>query len=114
MIRGTWVLLLGLAGTMGCIDLDFQEDNDSFSCETTGEPCETTLVDSSLPRDACDAVGTTNLLVGTCWMEQCRDGEKSLFPKTEGVPCIRKPSSGNSPWEEGTCDGEGVCVGSGP
>ena len=98
----------------GCVDVSADEDNDSMLYETIDATCEAAIVDPVLPRDVCDSSGITNLLPGTCWWEQCRDNEKSLFAKLSGVPCMLMPSSGGSPWIEGTCDGNGVCVGSGP
>lgn len=109
-----YMLFVCAAMVSGCLDIDARDDNDVYSCGTSDEPCEISIVhtDASPPliRDVCSVVGTTNLLVGTCWIEQCRDGEKSLFEKTAGTPCIRKPINGGSPWIEGVCDGEGACL----
>lgn len=112
MIR--YMLLVCSAMVFGCLDIDIREDNDEYSCEVTGESCEPSVSqpDAAPPpmRDVCSVAGTTNLLTGTCWIEQCIDGEKSLVEKTVGTPCIRKPTSGGSPWVEGVCDGEGACI----
>ncbi len=100
----------------GCIDanIDASEDNDVYTCESTGAACDPTFDDVPKPRDKCDATGITNLLVGTCWWEQCRDKEKSLYPKIAGTPCIYRPKTTTSTWAEGACSDDGVCLGTTP
>ncbi len=105
-----FLLMLSLV-LVGCIEssVALQEDNDTITCDSQSVPCDVQIIDSPLPRDACSEAGVTNMLVGTCWWEQCVKGERSLYPKIAGVPCVYKPESGNSPWAEGTCDDSGVC-----
>ena len=90
----------GLANDGGAVELDGGgEEVDSGSCP----PPE--------PIDACDTVveGTiTNSLDGTCWWEQCRDGERSLFMKPPGVPCVYRYATGD--FAIGSCDLYGVCT----
>jgi hypothetical protein len=63
----------------------------------------------SEPIDSCDDESAiTNLLDGTCWWEQCRDGERSLFPKAPGVPCVYRNGIGD--FAIGLCSALGSCV----
>jgi hypothetical protein len=99
---------------IGCIDanadVDVNEDNDTITCSTADMPCDSQLVDSPKPHDACTGTSTTNLLVGTCWWERCVDGEKTLVTKIAGVNCVFKPDSApNDEFVIGTCDDVGVC-----
>jgi hypothetical protein len=104
---------------VGCYD--YSTESTSVQCEgeigdcviCTNGDCSahvSIVIPEPHPRDACDKSGVTNMLEGSCWWEQCVKGEKSIFPKIAGVPCVYAPKTGNSPWAEGTCDGEGVCA----
>lgn len=62
------------------------------------------------PLDACDNEGAiTNSLDGTCFWEQCQGGERSLFKKPPGVPCVYRPG-GTSDWTVGACDFDAACT----
>jgi hypothetical protein len=94
----------GLVHDGGVIEVDGGETPDGGAVDACQPAIE--------PLDACDNEGEiTNTLDGTCWWEQCRDGERSLFRKIAGVPCVYRPSGGNSEWAIGACGGDGVCTG---
>lgn len=62
------------------------------------------------PRDACDLEDegiVTGGLDGTCWWEQCRDGERSLFMKPAGVECVYRGD--NNDFAIGACNASGTC-----
>lgn len=114
---------VGVLTACGCYDYS-SDSNDIYCSAESGEcvvctdsDCSTvTTVTQPAPpfRDVCDSNFKANMLLGTCWTEQCVNGEKSLVPKIAGVPCVLNPLGGNSPWEEGTCTSTGECVGSVP
>lgn len=109
----TWFVMAITSLSYSCIDttLNGNSDSGAYTCEGSDKPCEPVILEPMLPRDSCGATAITNMLVGTCWWEQCVKNEKSLYPKIAGVPCVYIPNSINSPWLEGTCDGDGVCSG---
>lgn len=115
MLKWVWVVIA--TACVGCHDYSItsddvvcDENNECIVCTDSDCSSSVTITMPEPPpfRDVCEGTNTTNLLVGTCWWEQCRDGEKSLFPKIAGTPCIFK-GGGNSPWIEGVCDDNGSC-----
>lgn len=65
-----------------------------------------------VPLDSCDSSEEgkiTNFLLGCCYWEQCRKGEKALYPKVPGMNCVYKTESTDD-FVIGRCDEFAECV----
>lgn len=114
-----FLLLVGVLLVGGC--RDYSVESDDVVCDVeqgectvcTDSDCSSSVsitIPDSGPRDKCDGTGTTNLLLGSCFTEQCVKGEKMLVTKIAGVNCVFRPK--NAPNDEfvvGVCDDNGVC-----
>jgi len=87
------------------------EEGECVVC--TDSDCSSSVsitIPESAVKDKCEGSGTTNLLLGACFTEQCVKGEKMLVTKIAGVNCVFRPK--NAPNDEfvvGVCDDNGVC-----
>lgn len=103
MQKTVLLLVFTLTGCYGAADAEISappEDN-----QDAGQEQETTVM-----RDACIKTGITNMLLGSCFWEQCRNGEKSLYPKIAGVNCVYIPADAiNDEFVIGSCNEFGVC-----
>ena len=113
-----FVLLVGLM-VMGCYD--YSVDSNDVTCDAeegecivcTDSDCSSTVsivIPESSFRDKCDGSFKANMLLGTCWVERCVNGEKTLLPKTAGVNCVHVPDDApNDEFVIGVCDEYGTC-----
>lgn len=103
-MRYGWIVV-GLVCLSGCpiyTESDYEET--SVEVPDAGQECP----EIKPARDACEGTGITNLLLGSCYWEQCRKGEKSLYPKIAGVNCVFQPE-GSSEMIIGYCNDSGQC-----
>jgi hypothetical protein len=115
-----WFFLAVLVLVTGCYD--YSVDSNDVTCNVEEGECvvctdsdcssSVSIVIPDVPfRDRCDSASfKANKLLGSCWTEQCVNGEKTLIPKIAGVNCVFVPKdASNDEFVVGVCDDGGVC-----